>query len=101
MFAPTKGEYLLGLDACQLDDYTVELLHNDAYVGTFFTGQTLTIDLNKGDNTGYTLRISRKAPNGIDNVQSDKVQGTKVLIEGRLYILQGEHIYDAQGKKVK
>ena len=101
LFAPSNGEYLLGLDACQLDDYTVELLHNDAYVGTFFTGQTLTIDLNKGDNTGYTLRISRKAPNGIDNVQSDKVQGTKVLIEGRLYILQGEHIYDAQGKKVK
>ena len=101
LFAPTKGEYLLGLDACQLDDYTVELLHNDAYVGTFFTGKTLTIDLNKGDNTGYVLRISRKAPNGFENVQSNHEQGTKAIIDGHLYILQSGRIYDAQGKKIK
>ena len=38
---------------------------------------------------------------GVDQVQSDQVQSTKVLINGELFILRGEKMYDATGKLVK
>ena len=38
---------------------------------------------------------------GIDQVPSDQVQSTKVLIDGHLYILRGEKMYDAKGQLVK
>ena len=38
---------------------------------------------------------------GVEDVQSDNVQSTKVLIDGRLYILRGEKMYDATGKLLK
>ena len=37
---------------------------------------------------------------GIDDVQDD-VRSTKMLIDGRLFILRGEKIYDATGRLVK
>ena len=38
---------------------------------------------------------------GIGEVQGDKVQSTKVLIDGHIYILRGEKLYDATGRLVK
>ena len=38
---------------------------------------------------------------GMENVQGDNVQCTKVLIDGQMYILRGEKMYDATGKLVK
>jgi hypothetical protein len=38
---------------------------------------------------------------GVDEVQGDKVQSTKVLINGQLFILRGEKLYDATGRLVK
>ena len=38
---------------------------------------------------------------GIDDVQGNGGQCTKVMIDGQLYIILGEHMYDAQGKMVK
>ena len=38
---------------------------------------------------------------GIDQVPSDQVQSTKVIIDGHLYILRGEKMYDAKGQLVK
>ena len=38
---------------------------------------------------------------GFENVQGDQVQSTKVLIDGHLYILRGEKMYDAKGQLVK
>ena len=40
-------------------------------------------------------------PTGVKNVQGDNVQRTKVLIDGNLYILRGEKMYDATGRLVK
>ena len=37
----------------------------------------------------------------IDQVQSGEVQNTKLLIDGTLYILRGEKIYDITGKLIK
>lgn len=38
---------------------------------------------------------------GMDNVQGDNVQCTKVLIDGQLFIIRGEKMYDAKGQLVK
>ena len=38
---------------------------------------------------------------GIGNVQGDEVQSSKVLINGQLFILRGEKMYDAIGRRVK
>ena len=38
---------------------------------------------------------------GVDQVQGDEVQSTKVLIDGTLYIFRNGKMYDAQGKLVK
>ncbi len=37
----------------------------------------------------------------LENVQGGNVQATKVLIDGQLYILRGEKMYDAKGQLVK
>lgn len=38
---------------------------------------------------------------GMENVQGDNVQCTKVLIDGQLFILRGEKMFDAKGQLVK
>lgn len=38
---------------------------------------------------------------GVEDVQGDEVQSTKVLINGHLYIIRGEKMYDAKGQLVK
>ena len=38
---------------------------------------------------------------GTENVQSDQVPSTKVIIDGTLYIIRGERTYNAQGQLVK
>ena len=102
LFAPTKGEYLLNMSSRAMIDYQVELLFQDTYLATLFEGQPVTLNLNAGTNSGYAFRITRRnMPTGVETVQGNKVQSTKVLIDNHLYILRGEHVYDAQGKQVK
>ena len=49
-----------------------------------------------------TIGVNGKnTPTGVENVQGDKVQSTKVLIDGQLFILRGEKIFDATGRLVK
>ena len=52
-------------------------------------------------DTAYTALFKQDSGTGLENVQSDKVQCTKVLIDGQLYILRGEHLFDSTGKMVK
>ena len=46
-------------------------------------------------------RNAEQVATGVENVQGDKVQCTKVLINGQLFILRGEKMYDATGRLVK
>lgn len=48
-----------------------------------------------------SMPMQRDAAQGIEDVQGDNVQSTKVLINGNLYILRGENVYDATGRLVK
>ena len=52
-------------------------------------------------STTPNLYFTTQAGEGIDNVQSDKQQGTKVLRDGQLFIEINGHTYDAQGKEIK
>lgn len=38
---------------------------------------------------------------GLNDVQSDRVQSTKVLINGQLFILRGEQLFDTNGRQVR
>lgn len=67
-----------------------------------FKGWTPEIKAVSG-NAIYTAQYT-KDPNpgqGVENVQSDKVQGTKIMINGQLYILYNDAMYNVQGAKVK
>lgn len=66
------------------------------------------IDLNSGSGNaplrfGMPARIGRPAstPTGVENVQSDKVQSTKFIENGQLYIKYKGTKYNAQGQMVK
>lgn len=65
--------------------------------------QALTPVQESADAPRRKLNIGFKnnAPTGIENVQGDNVQSTKVLIDGTLYILRNGNMYDVTGKLVK
>ena len=101
LFAPKDGEYLFSMSARAMDGYEVELLHNGAYAATLFANQPLVLTLNAGTTSDYSLRIRRKTPTGLEDVQGSNVQCTKVMENGVLYLMYGGTMYNVQGKKVK
>jgi hypothetical protein len=50
---------------------------------------------------GLNGKDAEQVATGIGNVQGDEVQSTKVLINGQLFILRGEKMYDATGRLMK
>lgn len=54
--------------------------------------------LEGGDRGDYTIFI--ETGTGVENVQRDKVQCTKVLRDGKLYIQVGEKTYDIMGREL-
>ncbi len=102
LFAPQNGEYLLNMSERATDDFEVELLYNGTYAATLFADQPLALTLNAGTTTDYSIRVRRRMPTGLnDQLQMTNDKCTKGLIDNHLYILQGAHIFDAQGKLVK
>ena len=90
----------------------VERGTNDSYIDN---GTTVTIN-DKGNNQftisgnlicedGYTYILQAfdfiNTTTGIEDVQGDKVQSTKVLLDGQMYIIRSQKIFDAQGKQVR
>ena len=45
--------------------------------------------------------IEKTGASAIENTSAQSVKGQKTIIDGQLYILVGEHTYDAQGQMVK
>jgi len=62
-----------------------------------------SIDTYKSHVVWGRLNIVGKsqAPTGIDNVQSDRVQSTKVIRNGQILILRGEKVYTVTGQEVR
>ena len=67
------------------------------------TIQVLTPVQESADAPRRKLNIGfrNNAPTGMENIQGDNVQSTKVLIDGTLYILRNGNMYDVTGKLVK
>ena len=66
--------------------------------------EALVINDGPGAAPRRRLGVAGNAPDvttGMENVQGDNVQATKVLINGELFILRGEKMYDAKGQLVK
>ena len=73
---PASAQYI----AIQYSDAT------SAYAGSFM------------DN--IQVMKTSDVPTGVENVQSDKVQGTKVIENGQLYLMYKGTKYDVQGKRI-
>ena len=49
----------------------------------------------------FDIQGQSEAPQGLEDVQGDNVQCTKVVRDGQIFILRGEKVYNAQGALVK
>ena len=101
LYAPKAGEYTIAAPAMENADLYL------TYEGSIIWDLTMgayTNNFAKGNNEGYGLLLQAKmpmTPTGVDEVQSDKVQCTKVVIDEHVYILRGGQMYDVTGKAVK
>ena len=100
-----------GLDPASRYNYVLSALDADGkplhvYVGDFATQGY------QGELQGDGVEViptppiipgnpEAKKPTGIDEVQSDKVQGTKVILDGKLYLLYKGKMYDVRGNQIK
>ena len=70
-------------------------------------GTSYDLTITSKDNNGGTLDTKTVSftttgePQGIEDVLSDQVQCTKFLRDGKMYIIRGEKVYNAQGASVK
>lgn len=100
IYAPVAGTYTLTSKNIPAD-YSLYLTQNGMIVSEL--SDTYTLDLSKGITTEYGLLLTEiyNSPTGIENTQTDKIQTTKIIRNGVLYILHNGKVYNAQGAKVK
>jgi len=68
-----------------------------------------TVNVDAGQSAGMPVRRGMPAHiggpaqilTGVENVQSSDIRSQKVIIDGALYIIRGDKMYDAQGQVVK
>jgi len=86
-----------------LRDQVIEIDYPDAPEVEGFTFQYWQVA--EEDITGKTIRLQAvytpNTPTDVENVQSDKVQSTKLIRNGNVYILTDEIVYTINGQKVK
>lgn len=102
IFAPAAGAYSISVASAR-ENADLYLTYEGSIIWNLSEGE-YTADLAKGSNTGYGLLLVKKVPmtpTGVDNVQSDKVQCTKVILDEKVFILRGGQMYDVTGKAVK
>ena len=100
IYAPVAGAYTLTSKNIPAD-YSLYLTQNGMIVSEL--SDTYTLDLSKGITTEYGLLLAEiyNSPTAIENTQTDKIQTTKIIRNGVLYILHNGKVYNAQGAMVK
>lgn len=109
-----KAEYPLTITAPAAGNYRIEAaeayadadiyLTKDGSIIWNLTMSAYELDLEKGTTSEYGLLLQARAPQiatGVEDVQDDKVQCTKVVINDNVFILRGEQLFDVTGKMVK
>ena len=101
LYAPKAGEYTIAAPAMENAD--LYLTYEGSIIWDLSKGEYIN-EFAKGNNEGYGLLLQAKmpmTPTGIEDVQGDNVQCTKVVIDEHVYILRGGQMYDVTGKAVK
>ena len=100
IYAPVAGTYTLTSKNIPAD-YSLYLTQNGMIVSEL--SNTYTLDLSKGITTEYGLLLTEiyNSPTAIENTQTNKIQTTKIIRNGVLYILHNGKVYNAQGAMVK
>ena len=100
--APADGTYRIETPT-ESEDATLYLTKDGRAIWNL-SMSACEVELSKGTTENYGLLLVRKAPGvatGMENVQSDNVQCTKVIIDNQVFILRGGQMYDVTGKAVK
>ena len=100
--APADGTYSIETPT-ESEDATLYLTKDGRAIWNLSIS-ACEVELSKGTTENYGLLLVRKAPGvatGMENVQSDNVQCTKVIIDNQVFILRGGQMYDLTGKKIE
>lgn len=108
IFAPKAGEYMITISNSQFTmhnaDYALYLTLNGEAIWNLSEG-AYVLNLSKGTDNHYGLRISAKAPQvttGVDEAVVDAQGETrKVLIGNQIFIIRGDKVYGLDGRLVK
>ena len=96
-------------------DHCYVLSGADGFVGFYPLSAPYTLSAHKAyidldnlpggtNNAPRRLRFvfsEEQTATGMENVQNEETKAQKVMIDGVMYIIRGEHMYDAQGQIVK
>lgn len=102
VFAPKAGAYRISASSAQ-ENASLYLTYEGQVIWNL-SQSAYEADLTKGQNSGYGLLLiagANQTPTDINEVQGDKLQCSKVLMNGQLYILRDQQMYDLTGKMVK
>ncbi len=80
--------------------FTVTGLNSNTQYGYNLTAKDAN-DQTVATYSGEFTTTGEGTATGVDNVPSDQVQSTKFLRNGKMYIIRGEKVYNAQGALVK
>ena len=102
IYAPANGTYFISVAEAK-DNADLYLTYEGSIIWNLSAG-AYELELGKGATNEYGLMMVRKAPQvttGVENVQGDKTQCTKVILNDHVYILRDAQLYDVTGKAVK
>ena len=104
IYAPQAGEYMIFAPADMASGDIIYLTYDGRVIWNL-TMAPYYATLEKGTTTSYGLRLIRSnAPavtTGVDEVQGENAQCTKVIMDDHVYILRGEELYTITGQKAK
>ena len=103
LFVPKAGEYRLSSLSAESNEQTTLYLTYDGRAIWNLSYTPYSLSLESGTTTHYGLRIvyAPQTATGIENVQRDNVQCTKVLMDDHVFIIRGGNIYTMDGQLVK
>ena len=104
LYAPKRGEYDLFIDV-QPDSETMLYLTYDGEAVWNLSYGGYVLNLDKGTNTHYGLRIVYSAPKITTGIEEATIQNgdaiRKVIVDDQVYIIRNGEIYSVTGQKVK
>lgn len=103
IYAPAAGEYLLQLVPTAAHNLTAYLTYEGEVIARL-DDNGIMLQLNKGNNNAYGIRLVRTENNTVTALDEAKALGedvTKILYKGNIYIVREGKVYDLQGSQVK